>query len=165
MLTRAGLRDHARLAHPLREQRLAQDVVDFVRAGVRKVLALEEKPRSPGVLTEVTRLGHGRRASGVGREETVELGTELRVVARARPGRGELVERGDECLGDEATAVRPEVTGVVRHGPGRAAGHDGAPDPVAGWAPTVTSSATADRGSRSVTSPSPTSTASAPQEA
>ena len=42
MLTGAGLGDDARLAHPLGEQRLAERVVDLVRAGMRQVFALEQ---------------------------------------------------------------------------------------------------------------------------
>ena len=42
----AGLRDHAPLAHEAREQRLAEHVVDLVRAGVREVLALQVDARA-----------------------------------------------------------------------------------------------------------------------
>ena len=42
VLAGAGLGDDAPLAHPLREQRLPERVVDLVRAGVREVFALEE---------------------------------------------------------------------------------------------------------------------------
>ncbi len=41
VLARAGFRDDARLAHFFREQALANGVVDFVRAGVEQVFALE----------------------------------------------------------------------------------------------------------------------------
>ena len=41
MLPGPGLGDDARLSHPLREQRLADGVVDLVRAGVVEVFALE----------------------------------------------------------------------------------------------------------------------------
>ena len=41
VLARAGLGDHASLAHVLREQHLAEHVVDLVRARVREVLALQ----------------------------------------------------------------------------------------------------------------------------
>ena len=40
MLAGAGLGDDAALAHSLREQDLAKRVVDFVRAGMEKILAL-----------------------------------------------------------------------------------------------------------------------------
>jgi len=41
VLAGAGLSDHPRLAHPRRQQRLADGVVDLVGAGVGEVLALE----------------------------------------------------------------------------------------------------------------------------
>ncbi len=41
MLAGAGLGDHAPLAHPQGQQRLAERVVDFVSAGVIQVLALQ----------------------------------------------------------------------------------------------------------------------------
>jgi hypothetical protein len=41
VLTGAGLRDDARLAEALRDQRLAESVVQLVRAGVEQVLALQ----------------------------------------------------------------------------------------------------------------------------
>jgi hypothetical protein len=47
VLAGAGLGDHALLAESLRQQRLTDDVVDLVRAGVVEVLALEEDARAP----------------------------------------------------------------------------------------------------------------------
>jgi len=41
VLTRSGLGDDAMLPHPLREERLAERVVDLVRACVCEILALE----------------------------------------------------------------------------------------------------------------------------
>src|SRR5690606_40632712 len=46
VLTGTGLGDHPGLAEALREQRLAEHVVDLVAAGVVEVLALEEDPRA-----------------------------------------------------------------------------------------------------------------------
>jgi hypothetical protein len=40
VLAGTGLGDEAVLAHPLGQERLAEDVVDLVRPGVGKVLAL-----------------------------------------------------------------------------------------------------------------------------
>ena len=48
VLPGAGLGDDAPLAHADGEQRLAERVVDLVRAGVRQVLALEEDARAAG---------------------------------------------------------------------------------------------------------------------
>ena len=42
VLAGTGLGDDARLAHPLRQQGLAEDVADLVRARVVEVLALEQ---------------------------------------------------------------------------------------------------------------------------
>ncbi len=64
MLTRAGLGDDAPLAHPRREQSLAERVVDFVRAGVEQILALEEKARAAAYSVR-----REAKPSGVGRPE------------------------------------------------------------------------------------------------
>ena len=55
VLAGARLGDDARLAHAHGEQRLAEDVVDLVRAGVVEVLALEQDPRAAGVRAEPRR--------------------------------------------------------------------------------------------------------------
>ena len=62
MLPGAGLRDHARFAHSLCEQRLADGVVDLVRAGVIQVFALQIDLRA-----------------------AEQFGPALRVINRARP--------------------------------------------------------------------------------
>ena len=54
VLAGAGLGDDPGLAHPLGQQRLAEHVVDLVRAGVVEVLALEQDPRAAGVLGEAS---------------------------------------------------------------------------------------------------------------
>ena len=52
VLAGAGLGDDPGLADPLGQQRLAEHVVDLVRAGVVEVLALEQDPGAAGVLGE-----------------------------------------------------------------------------------------------------------------
>ena len=52
VLAGAGLRDDAALAHALREQPLAEAVVDLVRAGVEQVFALEIDLRAAELLGE-----------------------------------------------------------------------------------------------------------------
>ena len=74
VLAGAGLGDHPRLAHALGEQRLAEHVVDLVRAGVVEVLALEQDPRAAGVLAEPRGLGERAGPAGVVRQQVVELG-------------------------------------------------------------------------------------------
>ena len=46
VLARTRLRDHPRLAHLLRQQRLTEHIVDLVRSGVVEVFSLQEEPRS-----------------------------------------------------------------------------------------------------------------------
>jgi len=118
----------------------------------------------------VEQAGHTR----VVPQQPAELGLKGLVGHRVPVSRVELVEGGNERLGDEASAVAAEVARRVRHqsgrrqerrfGPGHAGGHRTGLG-VAGWLPAVTSSATASRGLFWVTSPSPTSTASAPAAA
>ena len=50
VLARAGFRDDARLAHAHGEQALAEAVIDFVRAGVQQVFALEVNARAAEIL-------------------------------------------------------------------------------------------------------------------
>ncbi len=170
VLAGPGLGDHPALAHPDREQGLAQDVVDLVRAGVVEVLALEhDTGADPACGGEPGRLGEGGRPAGVGAGQVIELGEELRVHTRRRVGSRQLVQGGDQRLRDEATAEHAEVPGGIGRGcgprdeaeVGQVRGH-GRPWRNAGWAPAVTRSCTACRGSPPVTRLSPTSTASAP---
>ena len=56
VLARAGLGDQARLAHAPRQQRLAEHVVDLVRARVVEVLALQQHPHA-----ELARTAAGTR--------------------------------------------------------------------------------------------------------
>jgi hypothetical protein len=137
VLASAGLRDDPRLAHPLGQQRLAEHVAHLVCAGVVQVLALEQDLRAE-LGGEPIRGVEQRRNSRVVPQQAGEALLELRVGLRD-PVRGvQLVERLDQRLGDEATAVPAEMTGEVRHHrTGRG---------VAGWLPALTSSATASRG-------------------
>ena len=115
VLPGAGLGHDAPLPHPHREQRLAERVVDLVRAGVRQVLALQKDPRAAARLRSAA--GLRRSASAVRRSPSA--------AARARPGtpdrraRGkigalELLDRLDERLGHEAPAELAEVAARVR---------------------------------------------------
>ena len=79
VLAGAGLGDDAALAHALGEQRLAEHVVDLVRAGVVQVLALEQQPAA-----RAPRTGGGpRRAATAGRRSRAAA----RRARRGTPGR------------------------------------------------------------------------------
>jgi hypothetical protein len=103
VLAGARLRDDAPLAEPPCEDRLAQRVVELVRAGVKKVFALEVEALAG---RKTLRERDGRRSAGVRPREMHELGAERRVVERGAPARIELVERRDQRLGHVAPAVR-----------------------------------------------------------
>ena len=106
VLAGAGLGDDPLLTEPPREHRLAERIVQLVRAGVEKVLALEVDP-FPGceALCERER----RRAARVRRQQVVQLGAEEVVGERLAPAALQLVERQDQRLGDVAAAVGAEV--------------------------------------------------------
>ena len=65
VLAGAGFGDHALLAHPQREQRLAERVVDLVGAGVVEVFALEPDLRAAALLAQPLGVIERRRAADV----------------------------------------------------------------------------------------------------
>ena len=79
VLARAGLGDDPALAHALREQRLAERVVDLVRAGVREILALQEDARAAERRAQAPRLVERRRAPDVSAQQVLELLMERRI--------------------------------------------------------------------------------------
>ena len=113
VLARARLGDDPPLAEPLREHRLAERVVQLVRAGVEEIFALQVKPLRGG---EPLCAGERRRPARIGPGEVVELGAERLVGESLGPRARELVERRDQRLGDVAAAV-----GAVRGAHPRAA--------------------------------------------
>src|SRR5262249_47185794 len=119
VLTRAGLGHDPSLAEPGGEHRLAERVVQLVRAGVEEVLALEGdpvgrveplRPGQPGGAAGAEAMGKVERggAAGVGREQLVLLLPVGLVGARRDPTGGELVERRDQRLRDVPAAVDAE---------------------------------------------------------
>ena len=106
VLPGARLGDDAPLAEPLREHRLAERVVELVRAGVEEVLALEVDPLAG---REALGERERRRPARVRRQQVVELGAEGVVGERLAPAALELVERRDQRLGDVAAAVVAEA--------------------------------------------------------
>ena len=109
VLARARLRDDAALAHLLREERLAERVVDLVRARVTEVLPLEEEPgehlaRGVDRVREPLCFGEGRRPPDVALEQPAPLLVERRALHDRLDGHRELFERRHERLGDESPA-------------------------------------------------------------
>ena len=84
VLAGARLRDHALLAHAPRQQRLAEHVVDLVRAGVREVFALQQHAHAEPLREPVT-LGDRRRPADVARQQIARTRRGTR--RRARPRR------------------------------------------------------------------------------
>src|SRR6185503_3749901 len=87
MLTGAGLGDDALLAHPPREQSLAEAIVDLVSAGVIQVLALEIDLAAVPCFGEPVGVVKRRRPSGVVVKKVVELRLKRRIPLRLQIGR------------------------------------------------------------------------------
>jgi hypothetical protein len=105
VLPGAGLGHDAPLAEAAREHRLAERIVELVRAGVEQILPLQIQPL---VGRETLRARERRRPPGEGACELVELCVEEWVVGGVAPTGFELVERGNERLGHVPPAVRTE---------------------------------------------------------
>ena len=114
VLARARLGHDALLAEPLREQRLADGVVDLVRARVREVLALEPDARAADLGAEPLGQVERRLAPDVVARERGQLGREGRVGEGGGERRLELVERRHHGLGHEAPAEAAEAPERVR---------------------------------------------------
>ena len=108
-----GLGNYPRLAHAAREQRLADAIVDLVRAGVVQVFALEIDLRAAEMLGPAPGVVNGARAANVMLELVLELGDEFGILLIARVGVPELIQRMDQRLGHEHTAIGPEVSAGV----------------------------------------------------
>ena len=109
----AGLGDHARLAHPAGEHRLADGVVDLVRAGMVEILALEIDLRAAYSGRPALRVINRARAPDIVFEFVAEFRYELRILPVTLIRRAQLVQRMREGLGHERAAVRTEVPARV----------------------------------------------------
>ena len=98
----------------LREQHLAERVVDLVRAGVREVFALEPHRRRPSAATSPRACGERRGPAGPGLQLRVELREELRVAQVLGSRCLEPLERRDERLRHVAAAERTVAAALVR---------------------------------------------------
>src|SRR6185436_5447306 len=102
--------------HPLRDQRLADGVVDLVRAGVVEVLALQEQPEvAAAQARELRRLGDRRRAPDEFLEDAVELRAKRAVALQLPVRRLEFIERRHQRFGNEFPAELTEEAAPVRN--------------------------------------------------
>ncbi len=113
MLARARLRDDAGLAHPHREQDLAQAVVDFMRAGVIELVALEVDLRAAKVLGQPLGVIERARPAGIMGVEVFKLGMERGIVLGLRIGSLKLKDKRHQRFGDEASAIKAEMTPLI----------------------------------------------------
>jgi hypothetical protein len=113
VLPGARLCDYAFLAHTDREQRLTDRVVDFVRAGVVKILALEPDLSAAALFTQPLREIKRRGTSNVVLQQGGELSLKRGILTRAVVFGREFVERANERLGNVATAKLSEPAGGI----------------------------------------------------
>ena len=84
MLACPGLGNDTMFAHAARKQRLAQGVIDLVRAGVQKVFALQINLCATGMRSQPLRVKQWCWSAGVIAQQQVEFAPEIRVVSRPR---------------------------------------------------------------------------------
>src|SRR6185437_6457329 len=113
MLAGAGFSDDPLFSHPAGEQDLAEHVVDFVRAGVVELLALEIDPGAAELLRQPFGEIERARAPDIMLEQGVELGLELGIGLRLLVSLLELEDQRHQRLGDEAPPVNAEAAALV----------------------------------------------------
>ena len=113
VLAGARLGDHALLAHALHEQALPHHVVRLVRAGVVQILALDVDARAAEVRRQVLGVGDRRGPAGVAGHQRFVLVPERGIGLGRAKGLLELVEGGDENLGDEGAAESSVVAAFM----------------------------------------------------
>src|SRR5258708_314707 len=114
MLPRAGFRDDAALAHSHREQSLAKTIVNFMRAGVQQVFALDVNPRAAQMFREPRSKLQRCGAPGKILQQRIEFALKFWVLARHFVGTLEFFERSNERFGDVTPSVRTEASFLVR---------------------------------------------------
>jgi hypothetical protein len=113
VLAGAGLGDDPGLAHAAGQQRLADGVVDLVRAGVVEVLALEQDLRPAHLAAQPLRVIDRTGPAHVMGQVAVVFGDEGRIDPGRVIGCGQLLQRPDQGLGDEAPAVAAVMPGGI----------------------------------------------------
>src|SRR5712692_1793606 len=116
VLTGAGFRDDAWLAHAHGEQALAQAVIDLVRAGVKQVFALQKDAWAAEVSRQARRKLQRRGTPGEIPQQVFQLVAEGSVRARLAVSALELFEGRHQCFRHITPAVRTEAAAGI--GPG-----------------------------------------------
>ncbi len=111
VLACAGFRDDARFAHSDGKNTLTDSVIDFVRAGMEKIFALEVNARAAESCGEARGELQRRGAASEILEEILEFGLEGGIAFSLFVGALEFLERDHEGFRDVATAVGAETAG------------------------------------------------------
>ena len=116
MLAGARLRDDALFAHPPGEQRLADDVVDLMRAGVIQLVALEVDSRPADMGREPFGEVKRARPADIIAHVAVEFRLEVRIGLGRLIGLFDLQDQRHQRFGHEAAAIEAEMAFGVRTG-------------------------------------------------
>src|SRR5512132_26714 len=101
-------------AHAARKQRLADCVVDLMRARVQKVFALQINLRATGMYSQPLRVKQRRRSAGVIAQQQVEFAPKIRVASSPYELSGQLLKRRDQCFRNVAATEFTPVSLLVR---------------------------------------------------
>ena len=112
VLPGTGFSDNASLAHAFGQEPLPHHVVGLVRASVVKIFALDVNTRTTQLIADVIQPGDGRGAAGVSRHQLEIFIPERRIISGFQVGGLQLIEGGDQYLGDEGPAKLAVVTAV-----------------------------------------------------
>mmetsp|Transcript_4270 Transcript_4270/g.13304 ORF Transcript_4270/g.13304 Transcript_4270/m.13304 type:complete len:214 (+) Transcript_4270:819-1460(+) len=115
VLPRTGLGDDSRLAQPLRQQRLADRVVDLVRSRVRQFFPFEPNACAPDVVRQPLREIQRRRSSDEALSVERNFFGELRIASRHGVFSLQLRVRRRQRFRNVPSAERPEVVRQRRH--------------------------------------------------
>ena len=114
VLSRAGFRDHALLAHAHREQSLPERIIDFVRAGVQQIFALQINRAAARLFGQSRSKLQRRRAPGKIAQQCIEFGVKSWIGLRRGVGALEFFQRRHQRLRHVAAAERAVAPALRR---------------------------------------------------